>query len=101
MKMLRPAGVPAALALLVGTVVAGPATPPATAEVIPAYANSASLTGNAQQAALGRAWDSAELMTFGDPGFLAAIDPGLLAGIGFVIAAFFKFHQHKQNPQQR
>ncbi len=23
----------------------------------------------------------------------------LIAGIGFVIAAFFKFHQHKQNPQ--
>ena len=24
----------------------------------------------------------------------------LIAGIGFVLAAFFKFHQHKQNPTQ-
>lgn len=28
------------------------------------------------------------------------IDVALIAGIGFVMAAFFKFHQHKQNPQQ-
>ena len=28
------------------------------------------------------------------------IDVSLIAGIGFVVAAFFKFHQHKQNPQQ-
>ena len=27
-------------------------------------------------------------------------DVALIAGIGFCIAAFFKFHQHKQNPQQ-
>lgn len=27
-------------------------------------------------------------------------DVALIAGIGFVVAAFFKFHQHKQNPQQ-
>ena len=27
-------------------------------------------------------------------------DVALLAGIGFVLAAFFKFHQHKQNPTQ-
>ena len=24
----------------------------------------------------------------------------LVAGLGFIIAAFFKFHQHKQNPTQ-
>ena len=23
----------------------------------------------------------------------------LIAGIGFIVAAFFKFHQHKENPQ--
>jgi intracellular multiplication protein IcmD len=28
------------------------------------------------------------------------IDVSLIAGIGFIIAAFFKFHQHKQNPTQ-
>lgn len=28
------------------------------------------------------------------------IDISLIAGIGFIIAAFFKFHQHKQNPTQ-
>ena len=28
-----------------------------------------------------------------------AVAISLIAGIGFVIAAFFKFHQHKQNPQ--
>ena len=28
------------------------------------------------------------------------VDVALIAGIGFVLAAFFKFHQHKQNPQQ-
>jgi intracellular multiplication protein IcmD len=28
------------------------------------------------------------------------VDICLIAGIGFVTAAFFKFHQHKQNPQQ-
>jgi intracellular multiplication protein IcmD len=27
-------------------------------------------------------------------------DVALIAGIGFCVAAFFKFHQHKQNPQQ-
>jgi intracellular multiplication protein IcmD len=27
-------------------------------------------------------------------------DIALVVGIGFVLAAFFKFHQHKQNPQQ-
>ena len=27
-------------------------------------------------------------------------DLSALAGIGFIVAAFFKFHQHKQNPQQ-
>ncbi len=25
---------------------------------------------------------------------------GLVAGIGFILASFFKFHQHKLNPQQ-
>jgi hypothetical protein len=24
----------------------------------------------------------------------------IVAGVGFIIAGFFKFHQHKQNPQQ-
>lgn len=28
------------------------------------------------------------------------IDVSIIAGIGFIIAAFFKFHQHKQNPNQ-
>jgi intracellular multiplication protein IcmD len=28
------------------------------------------------------------------------VDVALIAGIGFIIAAFFKFHQHKQNPTQ-
>ena len=28
------------------------------------------------------------------------VDVSIIAGIGFAIAAFFKFHQHKQNPQQ-
>lgn len=28
------------------------------------------------------------------------VDISVIAGIGFVIAALFKFHQHKQNPQQ-
>lgn len=28
------------------------------------------------------------------------VDISLIAGIGFIIAAFFKFHQHKQNPNQ-
>lgn len=28
------------------------------------------------------------------------VDVALIAGIGFILAAFFKFHQHKQNPQQ-
>ena len=28
------------------------------------------------------------------------MDVSLIAGIGFVVASFFKFHQHKQNPQQ-
>src|SRR5689334_16639632 len=28
------------------------------------------------------------------------VDVAIIAGIGFIIAAFFKFHQHKQNPQQ-
>ena len=28
------------------------------------------------------------------------VDIALVAGIGFIMAAFFKFHQHKQNPQQ-
>lgn len=27
-------------------------------------------------------------------------DLGLVAGVGFVIASFFKFHQHKMNPTQ-
>src|SRR3990167_744076 len=27
-------------------------------------------------------------------------DIGLVAGIGFVIGSFFKFHQHKMNPTQ-
>lgn len=27
-------------------------------------------------------------------------DIALIAGIGFIMASFFKFHQHKQNPQQ-
>lgn len=27
-------------------------------------------------------------------------DVALIAGIGFVMASFFKFHQHKLNPQQ-
>lgn len=27
-------------------------------------------------------------------------DVSLIAGIGFVMASFFKFHQHKLNPQQ-
>ena len=30
-----------------------------------------------------------------------AVAISLIAGIGFIIAAFFKFHQHKQNPQIR
>lgn len=28
------------------------------------------------------------------------VDVCLIAGIGFIMAAFFKFHQHKLNPQQ-
>lgn len=28
------------------------------------------------------------------------VDVCLIAGIGFIMASFFKFHQHKQNPQQ-
>jgi intracellular multiplication protein IcmD len=28
------------------------------------------------------------------------IDISLISGIGFIMASFFKFHQHKQNPQQ-
>ncbi len=28
------------------------------------------------------------------------IDVSLIAGIGFIMASFFKFHQHKQNPTQ-
>ena len=28
------------------------------------------------------------------------VDVSLIAGIGFIMASFFKFHQHKQNPQQ-
>ncbi len=28
-----------------------------------------------------------------------AINAALIAGIGFIIASFYKFHQHKQNPQ--
>ena len=28
------------------------------------------------------------------------IDIALISGIGFIMASFFKFHQHKQNPQQ-
>lgn len=28
------------------------------------------------------------------------VDVSIIAGIGFAIASFFKFHQHKQNPQQ-
>lgn len=28
------------------------------------------------------------------------VDVSIISGIGFAIAAFFKFHQHKQNPQQ-
>ena len=28
------------------------------------------------------------------------VDIALVAGVGFIMAAFFKFHQHKQNPQQ-
>lgn len=28
------------------------------------------------------------------------IDVALISGIGFILASFFKFHQHKQNPQQ-
>lgn len=33
---------------------------------------------------------------------IAAIleDVALIAGIGFIFASFFKFHQHKMNPQQ-
>ena len=27
-------------------------------------------------------------------------DISIVAGIGFVLGSFFKFHQHKQNPQQ-
>ncbi|OGT64433.1 MAG: hypothetical protein A3J38_02055 [Gammaproteobacteria bacterium RIFCSPHIGHO2_12_FULL_45_9] len=27
-------------------------------------------------------------------------DISIIAGVGFVLGAFFKFHQHKQNPQQ-
>lgn len=27
-------------------------------------------------------------------------DTALIAGIGFILASFFKFHQHKMNPQQ-
>ncbi|EKD76889.1 MAG: IcmD [uncultured bacterium] len=27
-------------------------------------------------------------------------DVALVAGIGFIFSAFFKFHQHRQNPQQ-
>ncbi|MBS0350579.1 MAG: type IV secretion protein IcmD [Proteobacteria bacterium] len=27
-------------------------------------------------------------------------DISIIAGLGFVTASFFKFHQHKQNPQQ-
>jgi hypothetical protein len=102
MKMLRPAVVPAALALLLGTVVAlGPATPPAAAEVISAYANSASLTGNAPQATIGRARESSELTTFGDRGFPVVVPLSVLAGIGFIIVALIKLRQWKQNPHQR
>lgn len=28
------------------------------------------------------------------------VDVALISGIGFIMASFFKFHQHKQNPQQ-
>jgi hypothetical protein len=28
------------------------------------------------------------------------VDISLVAGVGFIVAGFFKFHQHKQNPQQ-
>ena len=28
------------------------------------------------------------------------VDVSLISGIGFIMASFFKFHQHKQNPQQ-
>lgn len=28
------------------------------------------------------------------------VDTALIAGVGFVIASFFKFHQHKLNPTQ-
>ena len=28
------------------------------------------------------------------------VDIALISGIGFIMASFFKFHQHKQNPQQ-
>jgi hypothetical protein len=37
-----------------------------------------------------------------DPSGVATIiqDLSVLAGLGFIVAAFFKLHQHKQNPQQ-
>jgi hypothetical protein len=37
-----------------------------------------------------------------DPSGVEAIiqDLAVLAGLGFIVAALFKFHQHKQNPQQ-
>ena len=28
------------------------------------------------------------------------VDVALISGVGFIMASFFKFHQHKQNPQQ-
>ncbi len=28
------------------------------------------------------------------------VDVAIISGLGFVTASFFKFHQHKQNPQQ-
>jgi intracellular multiplication protein IcmD len=28
------------------------------------------------------------------------VDVSIISGVGFVMASFFKFHQHKQNPQQ-
>lgn len=35
-------------------------------------------------------------------GYVASLleDVSLIAGIGFIMASFFKFHQHKLNPQQ-
>ena len=28
------------------------------------------------------------------------VDVALISGVGFIMASFFKFHQHKHNPQQ-